>query len=164
MKYLPRRSAWLSRMGKVKTRDRFPSQRVIAQGIRERGFELVLFEDYVAFRYAYQSRFCSRWDQGEETSLVVVLRFGTGDLDALPYDLLHSGRRFSFSLGYIFPHLSYPAVAALDRADLDALYKTQRRYTPGPLGDNATKEFVLRHVFEIAPHRKALLRLRRRPD
>jgi hypothetical protein len=30
-------------------------------------------------------------------------------------------------------------------------YKAVKNNTPGILGDNATKEFVLRHVFEIAP-------------
>jgi hypothetical protein len=39
----------------------------------------------------------------------------------------------------------------LDRGDLDTLYQAQQQYKPGHLGDNATKEFVLRHVFEIAP-------------
>jgi hypothetical protein len=42
-------------------------------------------------------------------------------------------------------------VAALDRGDLDAVYDAQKRHAPGPLSDNATKEFVLRHVFGIAP-------------
>ncbi|MCL4514305.1 MAG: BREX-3 system phosphatase PglZ [Firmicutes bacterium] len=141
----------VSRLTLVADPDALLLEEGILEGIRERGFELVPFEDHVAFRYAYESRFRSRWDQGEETALVVVLRCGTGDLDALPYDLLQAGRRLTFSLGDIFSHLSYPVVAALDRADLDALYEAQRRYAPGPLGDNATKEFVLRHVFEIAP-------------
>jgi hypothetical protein len=47
--------------------------------------------------------------------------------------------------------LSYPVVAELDRGDLDALYQTQRRHKPGTLGPHATEEFILRHVFEIAP-------------
>ena len=68
-----------------------------------------------------------------------------------PYDLLHAGRKLSFNLGDIFPSLSYPVVTVLDRGDLDALYDAQGRHAPGQLGDNATKEFVLRHVFEIAP-------------
>ncbi|UKL13964.1 BREX-3 system phosphatase PglZ [Dissulfurimicrobium hydrothermale] len=123
----------------------------VLEGIRERGFELIPFDDHVAFRYAYESRFRSRWDHGEETDLVVVLRSPSSDLAALPYDLLQAGRQLSFNLGDLFPNLSYPVLAALDRADLDALYEAQTRYAPGPLGDNATKEFVLRHVFEIAP-------------
>ncbi|HOV87753.1 MAG TPA: BREX-3 system phosphatase PglZ [Syntrophobacteraceae bacterium] len=123
----------------------------VLEGIRERGFELIPFEDHVAFRYAYESKFRSRWDRGEKTDLVVVLRSPSSDLDALPYDLLQAGRKLSFNLGDLFPNLSYPVVAALDRADLDALFDAQTKHAPGQLGDNATKEFVLRHVFEIAP-------------
>lgn len=123
----------------------------ILEGVRERGFELIPFEDHIAFRYVYESKFRSRWDRGEHTDLVVVLRSQASDLSGLPYDLLQAGRRLSFSLGDIFPNLSYPVVTALDRGDLDALYEAQRRHAPGQLSDNATKEFVLRHVFEIAP-------------
>ena len=123
----------------------------ILHGIRERDFELIPFEDHVAFRYAYESKFRSRWDKGEHTDLVVVLRSPSSDLDSLPYDLLQAGRKLSFNLGDLFPNLSYPVVAALDVQDLDALFRAQIRHTPGNMGDNATKEFVLRHVFEIAP-------------
>lgn len=144
----------VSRLTLVADPDGLLLEEGILEGIRERGFELIPFEDHVAFRYAYESRFRSRWDAGEETALVVVLRCGVSGLEALdvlPYDLLQAGRKLSFNLGDIFPHLSYPVVAALDRADLDALYDAQVRYAPGQLGDNATKEFALRHVFEIAP-------------
>lgn len=123
----------------------------ILEGIRDRGFELIPFEDRVTFRYAYESKFRSRWDRGEQTDLVVVLHSQTGDLGSLPYDLLQAGRRLSFNLGELFPNLSYPIVTALDRGDLTALYEAQICHAPGQLGDNATKEFILRHVFEIAP-------------
>ena len=123
----------------------------VLAAIRERGFELLPFEDHIAFRYVYESRFRSRWDQGEQTDLVVVLRSAVSDLDSLPYDLLRSGRQLSFSLGEIFPKLSYPVLMTLDRGDLDALYEAQKQHAPDVLGDNATKEFVLRHVFKIAP-------------
>jgi len=141
----------VSRLTLVADPDGLLLEEGVLEGIRERGFELILFEDHVAFRYAYESKFRSRWDRGEQTDLVVVLRSGEGDLGSLPYDLLEAGRRLSFNLGEIFPNLSYPVVTALDRGDLDALYEAQKRHAPGILGDNATKEFVLRHVFEIAP-------------
>lgn len=123
----------------------------ILEGIRQRGFDLIPFDDHIAFRYAYESKFRSHWDRGEQTELVVVLRSTDSDLSTLPFDLLQVGRRLSFNLGDIFPHLSYPVVTALARSDLDALYEAQMSYVPGNLGDNATKEFALRHVFEIAP-------------
>ncbi len=123
----------------------------IFEGIHERGFELIPFDDHVAFRYAYETKFRSRWDKEEQTDLVVALRSGASDFGSLPYDLLQAGRRLSFNLGEIFPNLSYPVIAALDRGDLEALFDAQKQHVPGVLGDNATKEFVLRHVFEIAP-------------
>ena len=123
----------------------------VLQAIRERGFELIPFEDHVSFRYAYESRFRSRWDDGKHTDLVVVLRSASNSLNSLPYDLLETGRKLSFNLGDLFPNLSYPVVASLNRSDLDSLYQAQNKQNPGQLGNNATKDFVLRHVFEIAP-------------
>ena len=123
----------------------------VLTGIRGRSFELIPFEDQIAFRYVYESKFRSRRDQGEQTNLVVVLHSEASDLDRLPYDLLQVGRRLSFSLGEIFPNLSYPIVTALDRGDLDSLYEAQRRHDLGVLGNDDTKDFILRHVFGIAP-------------
>ncbi len=141
----------ISRLTLVADPDGLLLEEEILERIRGRGFELIPFEDHIAFRYAYESKFRSRWDQGEQTDLVVVLRSHASNLNGLPFDLLQVGRRLLFNLGDIFPNFSYPVVSALDRADLDTLYEAQNRYSPGQLGDNATKEFVLRHVFEIAP-------------
>ncbi|MGE5542959.1 MAG: BREX-3 system phosphatase PglZ [Bacillota bacterium] len=141
----------VSRLTLVADPDGLLLEEGVLEGIRERGFELIPFEDHVAFRYAYETGFRSRWDRDEETDLVVVLRSPSSSLDTLPYDLLQAGRRLSFNLGDLFPNLSYPVVAALDRADLDAVYAAQASHAPGHLGDNATKDFLLRHVFETAP-------------
>ena len=119
--------------------------------IRERGFEIIEFEDPVTFRYAYESGIRVRRDRGEPVELVVVVRSPHTDIDSLPYDLLESGRRLSFSIGDLFPGLSRSVVAALDSGDLDALYDARRRDRQDVPGDKATSEFVLRHVFGIVP-------------
>ena len=119
--------------------------------IRARGFELIPFNDHIAFRYLYESKFRSRWDQGDQMDLVVVLHSQTSALDRLPHDLLQKGRRLSFSLSDIFPSLSYPIVAALDRAELDPLYGAERSNRSVALGNYASIEFILRHVFGIVP-------------
>ena len=123
----------------------------VLKGIRSRGFELLLFEDHIAFRYAFESKYRAGWDRSERIDLVVVLQSGAGDLESLPYDLLRAGRKLSFGLASLFPNLSYPVVAALDRGDLDVLFEAQQQQNPGSLGENATKDFALRHVFGIAP-------------
>ena len=119
--------------------------------ISNRGFELISLDDHLAFRFAYESLSRSRWDRGEPTNLGFILRVGSEDLSTLPHDLLQAGRTLNLSLAELFPNLSYPVVDALDRGDLDALYEAQTDLNPGRLGDNATMDFVLRHVFEIAP-------------
>ena len=131
--------------------DALVSEEGVLSRIRERGFELIIFEDSIAFRYTYESGFRDRWDEGQRSDLVVVLRSAAADLRSLPFDLLEASRRLSFSLGELFPNMSQVVVSTLDRATLDALYDAQLRYAPGVLGDNATREFVLRHVFGIAP-------------
>ena len=123
----------------------------LLEAIRERGFEIVTFEDPVAFRFDYESRFRSRWDRGEGAGLELVVRTGSSDPTALPHDLLHAGRRLSFGLDDLFPAFSYPVVASLDRSHLDALHHAQERHRPDRLGDDATRDFVLRHVFDCAP-------------
>ena len=126
-------------------------EEALVEAIRARGFELLPFEDPVAFRFAYESRFRCARDRGETVDLVVVSRTDGDDLTTVPYDILAAGRRLSFGLRELFPDLSYPVVGSLDRGHLDALYRAQTRHRPGKMGDDATKDFVLLHVFQIAP-------------
>ena len=123
----------------------------LLEAIRERGFEILPFEDSVAFRFAYESRFRSRWVQGETADLVVVVRAESQQLAALPHDLLRTGRLLSFGLGELFPGLSYPVIASLDRGHLTALHRARMRHGADRLGDDATTDFALLHVFDIAP-------------
>jgi len=118
--------------------------------LRSRGFDLIEFKDSVEFRYAYESKYRSIWDRGEHTDLVVLLCLHDTELSSLPYDLLQVGRKLSFNLGEIFQNLSYPVIEKLDRSLLDALYNAQRKALPDSMGDNATKDFILRYVFGIA--------------
>ena len=126
-------------------------EETLLETIRERGFEILPFDDSVAFRFAYESRFRSRWDRGEAADLVVVVRAESHQLEALPYDLLRTGRRLSFDLGELFPGLSYPVVASLDRGHLGILHRARMQQGADRLGDDATKDFALLHIFDIAP-------------
>ena len=44
----------------------------ILEGVRERGFELIPFEDHIAFRYAYESKFRSHLRHGLDDDLVML--------------------------------------------------------------------------------------------
>lgn len=117
--------------------------------LRQRGFDLIEFDDPIEFRYAYESKYRSIWDRGEHTDLVVILRLQNSELLSLPYDLLQAGRKLFFNLGDLFPELSYPVIEQLDRSMLDPLFDAQQKGLSGRMGDNATKDFILRHVYGI---------------
>jgi PglZ domain. len=130
--------------------DSLLTEEKMAITLRERGFELIEFSDHIEFRYAYESKYRSAWDQNIATDLVVILHLAKPEFQSLPYDLLKAGREVSFSLGHVFPNFSYRIIEGLDRSLLDDLYEVQSTYPPDRLGDNASIDYVLRHVYKIA--------------
>src|SRR5438034_1859550 len=78
-------SASVARLTIVADPDRLLTEEVILDGIRARGFELIPFEDHVAFRYAYETRYRQAWDRGEHTNLVVLLHTVHEDIAKLPF-------------------------------------------------------------------------------
>ena len=141
----------VARITLVADPDRLLSEEALLEAIGERGFELLPFDDHVAFRFTYESRFRSRWDRGDASDLVIVLRAESHDLAALPHDVLTVGRQLSFNLGELFPELSYPVIATLDQGHWDALYLAREQHKPERLGDDATKDFALLYVFNTEP-------------
>lgn len=119
--------------------------------IRTRGFELLPFEDVVAFRYTYEANYRRHWDDNQPPNLVVILRSPEASLQSLPYDLLQSGRQLHFNLPELFPKLSYPVVRALDPTYLQSLYEAYQTYQGPELGDQATQAFILKHVYGTDP-------------
>ncbi len=140
----------ISRLTLVSDPDGLLTEEGMLSEIRDRGFYLIPFEDPVAFRYAYESNYRSKWDKREKTDLVVVLR-SEQDIENLPYDLLRAGRQLKYALHKLFSKLNYPVIAALDRSYLDVLYEAYQHHDDSILGERATKEFVLAHCFKIVP-------------
>ncbi len=127
-------------------------EEAILETLHARGFELVSFEDRIAFRFFYESRYRSHRDRGDLADLVVAVRGDASDPRTVPYDVLQAGRQLSVQLGDLFPKLSGTVVNALDRSDLDALYAAQAREPPARrLGEAQTEIFVLRHLFQFVP-------------
>jgi hypothetical protein len=147
--------ASVARLTVVADPDELLTEQGVIDGIRQRGFEIVLYEDHVAFRYTYERRFRELWDNGRDTNLVVVLPATRSDVGGLPFDLLKQAKRdhrlLSFSLAELFPSLAPHVLSELDRTDLDAVAAAQQLFKPEPLGENATRDFLLRHVFRLDP-------------
>ena len=140
----------VNRLTLVADPDYLVTEEDILQRLRERGFDILLFEDPVAFRFAYEAKYRSKWDNGDASiELVVVVHEEATNLRLLPYDIFQTDRKLSFSLGDIFPNLSYSVIKSLDRGDIEPLYRAYLQHTPGKLGDNATKDFLLSRVFDL---------------
>ena len=141
----------ISRLTLVADPDGLLTEEGMLSAIRERGFDLMPFDDAIAFRFAYESQYRSRWDKGQNTDLVVVLRSVEQQLNKLPYDLLKAGRPLTFALHQLFPKLNYPVIAGLDRAYLDAVDEAYQKHDGDQLTERETKDFVLMQCFSIVP-------------
>ena len=126
----------------------FTEEKLLSE-LRARGFDLLDFNDLVEFRYAYETRYRSIWEQREQTDLIVTLRRQETELQSIPYDLLQAGRKLVFNLGELFPDMSYPVIEELDLSLLDELFDVQSKSPPGRMSENATRDFILRHVFGV---------------
>jgi hypothetical protein len=145
--------AAVSRLTVVSDPDGLLGEAGIVQAIHAAGFEIIQYHDHVAFRYAYETRFRQAWDRGEATNLVVVLRTESASVEDLPYDLLTQAKRDSrvleFSIPKLFPALAPNVVAELERIDFDKLHEAVKAHSPQRMGENATRDFILRHVFKV---------------
>jgi hypothetical protein len=141
----------ISRLTLVADPDGLLTEEGMLAAIRHRGFDLIPFDDPIAFRFAYESQYRSLWDQGQKTDLVVVLRSAEQQLNKLPFDLLKVGRQLTFALHQLFPKLNYPVLNELDRSYLDAIANAYENHDGDQLTERGTKDFVLMHCFEIVP-------------
>lgn len=122
------------------------------QRIEELDYDLITFDDHVAFRFALESNCRAQADRAGGIPRRILIRTSATDPNTLPFDVLARGRRMSLSLEKLFPKLSYPVVASLNRGDFDNLFSAQQDSPPGRrLGDRETRDYVLRHTFGIAP-------------
>ncbi len=141
----------VARLTIVADPDALLSEEVILQEIQARGFELVVYEEPIPFRYLYESKLRSAQLTGEQKEIIILLRDEEDSFTNLPYDILVGARKLKFGLDRLFPQMNRGVLAALDRSHLDTLDQAQSIYMPHQLSENGTKDFILRHVFEIAP-------------
>jgi len=141
----------ISRLTLVADPDGLLTEEGMLSAIQDRGFDLIPFDDSIAFRFAYESQYRSQWDKRQNTDLVVVLRSAEQQLNKLPFDLLKVGRPLTFALHQLFPNLNYPVIAGLDRVYLDAVDEAYQRQDGDLLTERETKDFVLMQCYSIVP-------------
>jgi hypothetical protein len=125
--------------------------------LRGRGFEVLPFEDSIAFRADYEERWRRAWDSGEEGPAngqgrsphpghlpegmgdverparglhpnALVLHLKSGEPGNLPWDYLRQARTARLSLANLFPRLSYGVVRRLGAEYREALFKAHAQH------------------------------------
>lgn len=125
----------------------------ILHSLRERGFEILPFEDSIAFRTEYEERYRAAWDRGEDGSAkALVLQLRGIDLNSLPWDYVREGRKVSLGLADLFPKLSYGVIRHIDSEHHEALFQAHNKHATQPLGEGTTKDFILTHIFRVSPY------------
>lgn len=121
--------------------------------LRGRGFEVLPFDDSISFRADYEERWRRAWDSGESgPALALVLHLHSAEPSNLPWDYLRQARRVQLSLANLFPRLSYGVVRRLGAEFREALFKAHAQHASQSLGEAATKDFILTHIFHLGPH------------
>lgn len=117
--------------------------------VEERGFTVIFFEEALAFRYDYEERFRRRWDAGEPLEGMVVFTPCENDFETLPVDVLEKSLPVSLHLKDIFPCLSYGVLQQVETTYFDALFAAHNRHASQPQGEDMSKDFMLRYLFEV---------------
>lgn len=121
--------------------------------LRRRGFEVLPFEDSIAFRAEFESRYRTEWRQGRSgPAKAVILHLKSDDTSGLPWDYLQTGRPIRLSLADLLPRLAPGVTRQVGAEHLGQLSEAQASHATQVLGESATKEFVLLHVFRLSPH------------
>lgn len=120
--------------------------------LRERGFEVMPFEDPVAFRTEFEERYRAAWDQGAAgAAAALVLHFRSSEPTELPWDYLHWGRTVRLSLADLFPKLAYNVVRQVEPRNLSVLFEAQESELHSVRGEGESKDFILEHVYQLTP-------------
>lgn len=118
----------------------------LQKALLNRGFILYFYEDPIELRYFLEEKF-----ESNLANCLISVDTDTYDINSLPFDILNRSKRLSVSLGDCFPDLSYSVLNSLEAEELNALDSALQEYAPGPLNERASSDFVLRHVFKLAP-------------
>lgn len=126
--------------------DHLLAEEKITAKLNDMGFVIESFENPIDFRYLFETKYRPNLCNNSPELLITTL-----DLSKIPYDILTKARVLEVSLNEIYPNLNWHVVSRLDDQYYNRLYDACQEHLSEKLGENSTKDFILRHVFEIAP-------------
>ena len=121
----------------------------------QRGFEFYPFDNSIDLRHFYELKIrrkqLTKINSKQAESLVISIDTDTSSINDIPFDIAKNSRKVNLSLADCFPELFQDVLKCLEPEELDSLDRAIAEYTPGRLGDTASRDFVLRHIYQVAP-------------
>ncbi len=135
----------------VEDPDRLMTEPGIQEVLIDRGFEFYPFDNSIELRYFYELKVRNKGSKELAEPLVISIDTDYASVGDLPFDITKRSRVVSLSLDDCFPDLFHEVLKCLEPEELDTLEQAITEYTPGKLGDTASRDFVLRHIYQVAP-------------
>lgn len=89
----------------------------------QRGAEVLIYDDPMAFRFRYEHQIRPRLESGDPGCHVIVVNPGPDGLRCLPADIYSASRHIDVALGDLFPTLSRKVLRELEPAILSSLWQ-----------------------------------------
>lgn len=107
----------------------------------------ILFDDIdpFALRLTYE-----RWRNSTEAKTLLVRMTDSADL-FIPYDIFFHAKYIDFHLSEVCPDLDISVLRLIPAAHYQTVIDAVSTYRPGILTRQASEDFLLRHVYRIAP-------------
>lgn len=139
------------RMWVVADPDKIVRSENILSVLETKGFDVVVFEDPIAFRYEYESRIRRLWSIGKCTPLVLIYDPAEVELEHLPSDIWVPAHKLDFGLQGIFPNLDSSVMRLLFPNQWQRLADYVLKQRKPQCSRRETEELALKVLFKVVP-------------
>lgn len=123
----------------------------VARLLADRGAEVLVYDDPMAFRFRYEHEVRPRLESADPGCHVIVVDPDNDGLRCLPADVYEASRHIEVALGDLFPTLSRKVLRELEPGVLAGLWAKREQFPGIVLGERDTADLILRIAYRIEP-------------
>ena len=138
----------ISRLWAVADADGLYRSDVVNRLLAEKGIEIVLYEEPIAFRFFYETTIRPKINAGE-TAYAVLFDPGNEGFRCLPADIYEQSQHLEISLGDLFPKLSRKVLKDVEPSILSRVWERSDAMPSQPAGERESSDLVLRLGYRI---------------
>lgn len=133
----------------LEDKDDILNEESIIEMLHKDEYEVYNYQEPDSFRFYYELNYRKFYDSFVEPNKKFILK--CKEINEIPYDIQTVFHHVSISLKEIFPKLDYAVLKELGTDFLGKIYEAYSFYDGNVLGENGTKDYVMKAVFGIIP-------------